>query len=553
MAINFPDSPSNGDTYTVGDKTWTWDGTAWNVVVGGIPTTIDTLTINQDAEVDGILTANHIHGNIAGSVYLHVKNTSGSEIAAGTPVYATGSVGASGATEVSPSDASTAATMPALGITQSTLAVNAEGHATVLGVLGSQNTGSYTVNDSLYVAPGGGLTTTRPTAATDLVQKIARVVRADASTGELLVLGAGRTNDVPNEISILGDLTVDTDTLHVDSTNDRVGIGTTSPSQELDVNGDIVMPVGNGIMFDRSGSDVHVLYKETPGSSTYGAADDVILRNPNGARVRFQTNGTNDRMVITNTGNVGIGTASPSTLLHVTSGTSGDAEVRIAADTDNNAEGDLPYLTFAADGGILEGVVGLNDNTLVLANSVTSGQGIEFRTGATNYYTNGADVVANTTRRMLIDLNGHVTMPYQPCFHAYISGTNPTRGAGWTVVPYNAEVFDNNGDFNTSNSRFVAPVTGRYQFNTNVSAYNIDTSQNATQLVIALMRNGSEIVRLYQSGQYTSTNSDRNRSGAAVISMAANDYVEVRVYSADTSWQLSAGTVWNSFSGFLIG
>ena len=35
------------------------------------------------------------------------------------------------------------------------------------------------------------------------------------------------------------DLTVDTSTLHVDSANNRVGIGTTTPSQELDVSGDI--------------------------------------------------------------------------------------------------------------------------------------------------------------------------------------------------------------------------------------------------------------------------------------------------------------------------
>lgn len=35
------------------------------------------------------------------------------------------------------------------------------------------------------------------------------------------------------------DLTVDTNTLHVDSANNRVGIGTTTPSQELDVSGDI--------------------------------------------------------------------------------------------------------------------------------------------------------------------------------------------------------------------------------------------------------------------------------------------------------------------------
>lgn len=38
-------------------------------------------------------------------------------------------------------------------------------------------------------------------------------------------------------LSVSGNLTVDTSTLHVDSTNNRVGIGTTSPSVSLDVSG----------------------------------------------------------------------------------------------------------------------------------------------------------------------------------------------------------------------------------------------------------------------------------------------------------------------------
>jgi hypothetical protein len=29
MAINFPDSPTNGQTYTVGSVTWTYDGAKW--------------------------------------------------------------------------------------------------------------------------------------------------------------------------------------------------------------------------------------------------------------------------------------------------------------------------------------------------------------------------------------------------------------------------------------------------------------------------------------------------------------------------------------------
>jgi hypothetical protein len=35
MALNFPDSPSLDATYTVGNKTWRWDGSAWVVDSSG--------------------------------------------------------------------------------------------------------------------------------------------------------------------------------------------------------------------------------------------------------------------------------------------------------------------------------------------------------------------------------------------------------------------------------------------------------------------------------------------------------------------------------------
>lgn len=30
-AINFPDSPTNGQVFTAANKSWTWDGTKWIV------------------------------------------------------------------------------------------------------------------------------------------------------------------------------------------------------------------------------------------------------------------------------------------------------------------------------------------------------------------------------------------------------------------------------------------------------------------------------------------------------------------------------------------
>lgn len=42
-AIDFPNSPTPGQTFTAGNRTWTWDGTAWNMA-----TMTDVLTTKGD-------------------------------------------------------------------------------------------------------------------------------------------------------------------------------------------------------------------------------------------------------------------------------------------------------------------------------------------------------------------------------------------------------------------------------------------------------------------------------------------------------------------------
>ena len=66
---------------------------------------------------------------------------------------------------------------------------------------------------ALYVDTNAGdLTTTRPTASNTKVQKVAIVTKRDATDGSVIVMGAGRTNDVPNELTgLLGTNLDDTD------------------------------------------------------------------------------------------------------------------------------------------------------------------------------------------------------------------------------------------------------------------------------------------------------------------------------------------------------
>lgn len=66
MAINFPDSPSISDTITVGDITWTWDGTSWVATAaptggGGVDLTAFSVA-TLGASGSGSLTYNNTNG-----------------------------------------------------------------------------------------------------------------------------------------------------------------------------------------------------------------------------------------------------------------------------------------------------------------------------------------------------------------------------------------------------------------------------------------------------------------------------------------------------------
>jgi hypothetical protein len=125
------------------------------------------------------------------------------------------------------------------------------------------------------------------------------------------ILGSGGTATLASA-AITGDLTVDTSTLKVDSTNNRVGIGTASPSYDLQVNGatngriQVEGASGFGMVFIQgsSGNTAQLQLNSSGGSGKRYA----LSSNPSGSFSVSDETASASRLTIDTSGNVNIST-----------------------------------------------------------------------------------------------------------------------------------------------------------------------------------------------------------------------------------------------------
>ena len=141
----------------------------------------------------------------------------------------------------------------------------------------------------------------------------------DANTGlyspgaDQLAITTGGTGRLTIDAS--GNVNIDSNTLYVDAANNRVGLGTSSPSQQLSV------ATGSGncyIQAKRALQSSGQVGINLNGGT--GGIDWFLYQETSTDDFRLYANG-NDRVTFKSDGKVGIGTTSPSTKLHVSDAT----------------------------------------------------------------------------------------------------------------------------------------------------------------------------------------------------------------------------------------
>jgi len=255
-------------------------------------------------------------------------------------------------------------------------------------------------------------------------------------------------------------------------------------------------------------------------ASSTGSGGIVQTADASGV-LQLQSNG-NVVVTVNASLNVGIGSTTPSTVLHVEG-----ANAVLASPG-------LLTVQATTSGADIGGQITFQNNTARRAAIAGRQESTDAIAGYLQFGTRGT--VGDITERMRISSAGYVTQPYQPAFMAYSVNSAATFTAGTTIV-FDGASFNIGSNYSTTTGRFTAPIAGVYHFCRNQQSYSGSNQE------VFFYKNGSQV---NDTTSVFSVGSNGNNS-SIYLSLAASDYVTVYQYSGTSNGD------YNNFSGRLVG
>jgi hypothetical protein len=269
----------------------------------------------------------------------------------------------------------------------------------------------------------------------------------------------------------------------------NVGIGTTSPVQKLHVSGQVIVDGGtgvassgvlhvrqngngsdNGIAITSGNATSHRIWKDSSGGFNIGPSSDP------------------DAFYQDLSGNVGIGTTAPTYKLDVygsarIGGSNGDVDLVIEADADNSGENDNPRILLKQDGGLVQGMVGMNGDANIQLTGFASNSMYIRNTGYPVH------IAAGTTLGLTVETDGDVIVP------------NGNVGIGTTSPQTELHVKGNNGwgEVRIEGQTFASGHGASLEFRSEGTAL-ADIYANTSKDLILRTNGGTERVRITSSG-----------------------------------------------------
>jgi len=247
---------------------------------------------------------------------------------------------------------------------------------------------------------------------------------------------------------------------------------------------------------------------------------------------------------ITSAERVGVGLTDPSDIFEVSNSADTPTRAIITAE-DSSGSNQNAFIKTKAKGNYFNGLeMASTDGHMGMWGGYydSSAATLQARVGGSGI--NSSDKLA-----IAIDANGHVTMPNQSAFMAYLSTSqdNITNGSNQTLN-HETEQFDLNADYNNSSYTFTAPVNGKYLLSTSVRLDNLQSNTN--YVYTGFLTSNRNIVFWIAGPEVWNGSSFYTASGSVLCDMDANDTALVYYYGQGGTNQ--ADHTSGYFSGYLV-